>query len=631
MIKKNGGIFGRNPTYNDVVVEGVLTLREAQVFDNDITINGDLTVNGTTTTINTVNLDVDDKNISMGVVTAKVGLVAAYDITAGQYTVGLASTVGLLAGMSVTKTAGTGAFGAGARIASVDSATQITLTVAHATSGSITFDTSGATDYTADGGGITLKGSTDKTIIWDRAKTAWLISDQIETAGITLTGLTASKVLFTDSNKKLTSTGTVAINQGGTGATTEADARTSLGLGSAAVASTSDFAPAAQGVTNGNSHDHNGGDGGQIAYASLSGLPSLGTIASQAANNVTLTGGTIDGINIGGTSAGTAKFTLLDVDNIRVDGNTISSTNTNGDITISPNGTGLTKVAGGSNDRVLSLSTTATTGYSSGGLNKGILQLVGGGATNAIAGIEFSSGGSNQMFFGAVKESGGAATVVIQGYNGTNYRGRFSWISTGQWTSTSQLTGTYSATAANSTNASGILYGQNGTGKINGLHFSAGGNNENFMGFVQESGGAGAFVVQGYNGSAYIERFRSHGSGGMSIGSATDPGAGNLLVSGRTVTYYDASYEGAGTTKIFDYVLANNGTYLFTVRLQNADNVGFAPGMYLISRQGTDIDIVTLSAAGQITSVAVDANYKVNATLSVSYNCIIWGSLLKLN
>jgi|688.fasta_scaffold27945_9 hypothetical protein len=34
-----------------------------------------------------------------------------------------------------------------------------------------------------------------------------------------------------------------------------------------------DFAPAAQGVTNGNSHDHNGGDGAQIAYSSLSGLP----------------------------------------------------------------------------------------------------------------------------------------------------------------------------------------------------------------------------------------------------------------------------------------------------------------------------------------------------------------------
>jgi hypothetical protein len=35
-------------------------------------------------------------------------------------------------------------------------------------------------------------------------------------------------------------------------------------------------APAAQGVTNGNNHDHNGGDGAQIAYSSLSGLPLRG-------------------------------------------------------------------------------------------------------------------------------------------------------------------------------------------------------------------------------------------------------------------------------------------------------------------------------------------------------------------
>ena len=46
-------------------------------------------------------------------------------------------------------------------------------------------------------------------------------------------------------------------------------------LGTAAAAATTDFAPAAQGVTKGNSHDHNGGDGAQIAYGSLSGLPSI--------------------------------------------------------------------------------------------------------------------------------------------------------------------------------------------------------------------------------------------------------------------------------------------------------------------------------------------------------------------
>ncbi len=55
-----------------------------------------------------------------------------------------------------------------------------------------------------------------------------------------------------------------------------------LTIGTAAAAATGDFAPAAKGVTNGDSHDHSGGDGAQIAYANLSGLPTLGTAAATA-------------------------------------------------------------------------------------------------------------------------------------------------------------------------------------------------------------------------------------------------------------------------------------------------------------------------------------------------------------
>ncbi len=54
-------------------------------------------------------------------------------------------------------------------------------------------------------------------------------------------------------------------------------------LGTAAFTAATDYAPAAQGVTGGNSHDHNGGDGAQIAYSSLSGLPPLGTAAATDA------------------------------------------------------------------------------------------------------------------------------------------------------------------------------------------------------------------------------------------------------------------------------------------------------------------------------------------------------------
>lgn len=61
---------------------------------------------------------------------------------------------------------------------------------------------------------------------------------------------------------------------------TEIDGQFSA-LGTAAQADTGDFAPAAKGVTNGDTHDHSGGDGGTVAYSSLSGTPTLGTAAAE--------------------------------------------------------------------------------------------------------------------------------------------------------------------------------------------------------------------------------------------------------------------------------------------------------------------------------------------------------------
>jgi hypothetical protein len=51
---------------------------------------------------------------------------------------------------------------------------------------------------------------------------------------------------------------------------------------------------------------------------------------------VDINGGTIDGVSIGATTAAT----LINVDNLRLDGNTLSSTDTNGNVVIAPNGTG---------------------------------------------------------------------------------------------------------------------------------------------------------------------------------------------------------------------------------------------------------------------------------------------------
>ena len=51
---------------------------------------------------------------------------------------------------------------------------------------------------------------------------------------------------------------------------------------------------------------------------------------------VAISGGTINGVSIGATTAAT----LINVDNLRLDGNTLSSTDTNGNVVIAPNGTG---------------------------------------------------------------------------------------------------------------------------------------------------------------------------------------------------------------------------------------------------------------------------------------------------
>ena len=63
-------------------------------------------------------------------------------------------------------------------------------------------------------------------------------------------------------------------------------------------------------------------------------------IDSLVADTADINGGTIDGATIGGAVAGNGTFTRVQVDNIRLDANSIITTNTNGSLTLNPNGTG---------------------------------------------------------------------------------------------------------------------------------------------------------------------------------------------------------------------------------------------------------------------------------------------------
>jgi len=108
-----------------------------------ITLSGDLTVNGTTTTINSTTLTVDDKNIELGATTSP-------------------------------------------------------------------------SDTSADGGGITLKGSTDHTISWSNANDSWDFSEHVNIASgkefkiNNVSVLSATTLGSSVVNSSLTSVGTIA-------------------------------------------------------------------------------------------------------------------------------------------------------------------------------------------------------------------------------------------------------------------------------------------------------------------------------------------------------------------------------------------------------------------------------------
>ena len=102
------------------------------------------------------------------------------------------------------------------------------------------------TDAGADGGGITLKGTTDKTINWVDATDSWTSSENVDLATGKTYKIAGTNVLSSSTlgsgvtASSLTSVGTittgvwngtdVAIADGGTGASDAATARTNLGL-----------------------------------------------------------------------------------------------------------------------------------------------------------------------------------------------------------------------------------------------------------------------------------------------------------------------------------------------------------------------------------------------------------------
>lgn len=206
------------------------TARLTADASGNVVIPGNLTVQGTTTTIDSTTLIVEDKNIEMGAVATP-------------------------------------------------------------------------TDVTADGGGITLKGTTDKTINWIDATDAWTFSEHVNINTGKEYRIAGTKVLDSTSlgsgvvSSSLTSLGTVttgtwsastiAANKGGTGQTTYTDGQLLIGKTDGTLAKATLTASTGVTITN--------GDGTITISATGSG----GTVTGVTATSpLASTGGTAPVISI---------------------------------------------------------------------------------------------------------------------------------------------------------------------------------------------------------------------------------------------------------------------------------------------------------------------------------------------
>ena len=332
-----------------------------------ITSDADFTYNSTTDTLTATNL------ASTG--TATIGIVAATTLKSSNLTTGrvtFATTVGELTDSSLfTFNSGTGVAGATSFAATGD-ISGATLKGTGLTSGRVAFVTGGgaitdASSLTFNTGSSTLTTtnlSVGTEAVLATAKVSALTTGRVVISGTAGLLADTTAMLFDAGTGALTITGSAQVDNinlnGNTVSTTDTNGILYLapnGTGTVDVSSkkiTSLAAPTAD--TDAATKLYVDNKFG-TAIASISANNTNVTITDNnvAAGDVSVT---VDGVlaTKTTTSAFTSYNTIV-VDNLTLDGNTISTTDVNGDLTLDPNGSGSVVIAAGSNFKISDLST----------------------------------------------------------------------------------------------------------------------------------------------------------------------------------------------------------------------------------------------------------------------------------
>ena len=156
-----------------------VTIPNDLTVDGDTILNGTLVVNGTTTTINSNVITVDDKAIELAAVSTVT--VTATTSTGSTTITNITPTAGLIPGMEVTSITDGIELGTNCTIVSI-SGNQAVLSNTVTGNGTASIVATGPSDLAATGGGLILKGATDKTMIYDgtRGIKYWTFSESLE-------------------------------------------------------------------------------------------------------------------------------------------------------------------------------------------------------------------------------------------------------------------------------------------------------------------------------------------------------------------------------------------------------------------------------------------------------------------